>query len=159
MSLISHQACELEAVDCTFKSLDTTSHSLTGDYAVHSDEDSDERIIHITHGYRKAHHTYLKQVIQEIIVSQDGEIPLVCKNLDGNTADTKVLKERAKALVEMLKNTKQPSYLVADCKLYHKENAEFLSQLTFNTATLDSGALQSCRWTGEKDHHQTSRTR
>jgi transposase len=145
MSLISHQACELEAVDCTFKSLDTTSHSLTGDYAVHSDEDSDERIIHITHGYRKAHHTYLKQVIQEIIVSQDGEIPLVCKNLDGNTADTKVLKERAKALVEMLKNTKQPSYLVADCKLYHKENAEFLSQLTFNTATLDSGALQNRR--------------
>jgi transposase len=29
-SLVSHQACEIEAVNCQFKSLDTTSHSLTG---------------------------------------------------------------------------------------------------------------------------------
>ena len=162
-ALVSHQACELEAVDCTFKSLDTTSHSLTGDYADNSDEDSDEHVIHITHGYSKAHRPDLKQVVQEMIVSQDGGIPLACKNWDGNTADTKVFKERAKALVEMLKNTKQPSYLVADCKLYHKDNAEFLSQLTFITLipstiklenTLITQALAAQQWQQIDDNYQ-----
>jgi len=68
-------------VDCQFKSLDTTSHSLTGEYA----------------------------------------------------NDEKGCDERAKALVKMVKTAPKPNYLVADCKLYHKDNAEFLSQLTFIT--------------------------
>jgi hypothetical protein len=33
----------------------------------------------------------------------------------------------------MVKTAPKPHYLVADCKLYHKDNAEFLSQLTFIT--------------------------
>ena len=131
-SLVSHQACEIEAVDCQFKSLDTTSHSLTGEYA-DVDEGCDKHVIRITHGYSKTHRPDLKQVVQEMIVSQDGVIPLACKNWDGNSADMKVFKERAKALVKMVKTAPKPNYLVVDCKLYHKDNAEFLSQLTFIT--------------------------
>jgi transposase len=94
--LVSHQACEIEAVDCQFKSHYTTSHSLTGEYANDEDEDEgcDEHVIRITHGHSKAHRPGLKQVVQEMIVSQDGGIPLACKNWDGNSADTKVFKER-----------------------------------------------------------------
>ncbi|MFT4746283.1 MAG: transposase [Congregibacter sp.] len=33
----------------------------------------------------------------------------------------------------MVKTVLKPNYLVADCKLYNKDNAEFLSQLTFIT--------------------------
>jgi transposase len=84
-SLVSHQACEIEAVDCQFKSLDTTSHSLTDEYADDEDEDDedegcDEHVIRITHDHSKAHRPDLKQVVQEMIVSQDGGIPLTCKN-------------------------------------------------------------------------------
>ena len=104
-SLVSHQACEIEAVDCQFKSLNTTSHSLTGEYADNEDESCNEHVIRITNGHSKAHHPDLKQVVQEMIVSQDGGIPLACKNWDGNSADTKVFKKRAKALVKMVKAT------------------------------------------------------
>lgn len=66
-----------------------------------------------------------------MIVRQDGGIPLACKNWDGNSADTAVFKARSKALVNSFKNSEPPSFLVTDSKLYHKKNAEFLSQLKF----------------------------
>jgi anaerobic C4-dicarboxylate transporter len=68
---------------------------------------------------------YLKQVVQEMIVSQGGVILLACKNWDGNSAETKVFKKCAKALVKMVKTAPKLNYLVADCKLYHKDNADF----------------------------------
>lgn len=161
-SLVSGQACELEKVDCTFESLDTTSHSLTGEYAF-DDEDSDENIIKITHGHSKAHRPDLKQVVQEIIVSQDGGIPLACKNWDGNSADTAIFKARSKALVDVFKKSTAPKYLVADCKLYHKKNAEFLAQIGFltlipSTISLEkasiSRAIHANQWTNIDDNYQ-----
>ena len=140
-SLVSQQACELENVDKTFNSLDTTSHTLTGEYAF-DEQDSDENIIKITHGYSKAHRPDLKQVVQEIIVSQNGGIPLACKNWDGNSADTAIFKARSKALVSEFKKSTMPKYLVADCKLYHKANAEFLSQVKFLTLIPSTIALE-----------------
>ena len=135
-SLVSKQACEIEQVDKTFNSLDTTSHSLTGEYAFDEeggDEDSDEHIIKITHGYSKAQRPDLKQVVQEIIVSQDGGVPLACKNWDGNSADTAIFKARSKALVSKFKKSAGPKYLVCRLLLEKKNNAEFLSQVKFLT--------------------------
>ena len=161
-ALVSHQACELEHVDCKFMSLDTTSHSLTGEYAF-DDKDGDENMIKITHGYSKAKRPDLKQVVQELIVSQDGGIPLVCKNWDGNSADVSVFKERSKALVEAIKNGEPSSYLIADCKLYCKDNAEFLSQLEFITLIpstiklekdLISRALSRDKWITIDDNYR-----
>lgn len=161
-ALVSGQACELEKVDCTFESLDTTSHSLTGEYAF-DDEDSDENIIKIIHGHSKAHRPDLKQVVQEIIVSQDGGIPLACKNWDGNSADTAIFKARSKALVDVFKKSTAPKYLVADCKLYHKKNAEFLAKIGFltlipSTISLEkssiSRAIHTNQWTKIDDNYQ-----
>ncbi|MBE8168873.1 MAG: IS1634 family transposase [Shewanella sp.] len=161
-SLVSGQACELEQVDCTFQSLDTTSHSLTGEYAF-DDKNSDENVIKITHGHSKAHRPDLKQVVQEIIVSQDGGIPLACKNWDGNSADTAIFKARSKALVDVFKKSSSPKYLVADCKLYHQKNAEFLAKIGFltlvpSTISLEkssiSNAINSNQWTEIDDNYQ-----
>jgi transposase len=161
-SLVSEQACELEQVDCTFESLDTTSHSLTGEYAF-DDEDSDDNVIKITHGHSKAHRPDLKQVVQEIIVSQDGGIPLACKNWDGNSADTAIFKARSKALVDVFKKSTSPKYLVADCKLYHKKNAEFLAKIGFltlipSTISLEkssiTNAIKTNQWTEIDDNYQ-----
>ena len=161
-SLVSGQACEIEQVDKTFESLDTTSHSLTGEYAF-DDEDSDENVIKITHGYSKAHRPDLKQVVQEIIVSQDGGIPLACKNWDGNSADTAIFKARSKALVDEFKKSQAPKYLVADCKLYHKSNAEFLTKIQFltlvpSTISLEkssiSTAIAANQWVNIDDNYQ-----
>jgi len=126
---LAYQACSREEIESQFGHLDTTSFSLTGQYL----EDSDEHAIAVTHGYSKDHRPDLKQVILELLVSQDGGVPLLCKTWDGNTSDNEVFSTRAKALVEGLQKNTNPIYLVADSKLYSNQNAESLAHLQFIT--------------------------
>ena len=126
---IAVSACKIENINVQAKSLDTTSLSLTGEY----DRDSDEHTIKVTHGFSKDNRPDLKQVIIELLVSQDGGVPLMLKTWDGNAADTKIFKERTKAIIEQLKNIDMTEYLIADSKLYTSDNAENLSKLKFIT--------------------------
>ncbi len=121
--------CAQEGIDQRFNHLDTTSFSLSGEYA----PESAEHVIIITHGYSKDHRPDLKQAVLELMVSQDGGVPLLSKSWDGNASDTKVFQERAQTLMTTLKNSPSPRYVVADCKLYHKENAANLKALPFIT--------------------------
>jgi transposase len=143
--------CTHEGIDLRFNHLDTTSFSLTGEYI----PDRDEHAICITHGYSKDHRPDLKQAVLELMVSQDGGVPLVSKSWDGNTSDTQIFQERAEALMSAFKNTPRPRYLVADAKLYCEDNASQLGKLGFITripATLKvvaqviSQALQWDTW-------------
>ena len=79
------------------------------------------------------HRPDLKQVMLEMMVSQDGGIPLLGRSLDGNSSDNIVFKERAEKLVEEFKASETPRYLVADCKLYTETNAVHLKDLPFIT--------------------------
>jgi transposase len=116
-------------LDERFNHLDTTRFSLTGDYL----PDSDEHAIAITHGYSKDHRPDLKQAILELMVSQDGGVPLMSKSWDGNASDSKVFEQRAQALMTTFENSPSPRYLVADSKLYSEENATHLKHLGFIT--------------------------
>ena len=129
LSELALAVCAQEGIAQRFNHLDTTSFSLTGDYI----PDSDEPAIAITYGYSKDHRPDLKQAVLELMVSQDGGVPLLCKSWDGNTSDIEVFQERAQALIETLKNSPSPRYLVADCKLYHEDNAAHLKSLGFIT--------------------------
>jgi len=119
-SEISMAACQKEEIDCRFNSEDTTSFNLTGAY----DIDSDEHAIEITHGYSKDHRPDLKQAVLELMVSQDGGIPIISQAWSGNASDNKIFKERAKKLITSFKESDAPRYLVADSKLYFKDNIE-----------------------------------
>src|ERR671937_58426 len=121
--------CAHEGIDRRFNHLDTTSFSLTGEYI----PDSDEHAIHITHGYSKDHRPDLKQAVLELMVSQDGGVPLVSKSWDGNASDTQIFQERAKALLATFQYAPTPRYLVADSKVYNEDNAANLRQLGFST--------------------------
>src|SRR5882672_6193010 len=121
--------CVQEGIDQRFNHLDTTSCSLSGEYA----PESDEHVIIITHGYSKDHRPDLKQAVLELMVSQDGGVPLLSQSWDGNASETKVFRERAQTLMTTFKNSPSPRYVVADCKLYHKDNAENLKALPFIT--------------------------
>jgi transposase len=83
--------CAQEGIEQRFDHLDTTSFSLSGDYV----PESDEQAIHITHGYSKDHRPDLKQAVLELLVSQDGGVPLVSHSWDGNASDTQIFQERA----------------------------------------------------------------
>ncbi len=128
-SEIALAVCGQEGIEQRFNHLDTTSFSLTGDYV----PDSDEHAIAITHGYSKDHRPDLKQAVLELMVSQDGGVPLMSKSWDGNASDTQVFQERAQALMTTFKNSPSPRYLVADSKMYHEDNAAHLKALGFIT--------------------------
>src|SRR5215475_5681017 len=121
--------CAHEGIDQRFNHLDTTSFALTGDYI----PDSDEHAIAITHGYSKDHRPDLKQAILELMISQDGGVPLLSKSWDGNASDTKIFQERAQALLTTFQASASPRYVVADAKLYSEENAANLKKLGFLT--------------------------
>src|SRR5437870_9324925 len=121
--------CLQEGIDARFNHLDTTSFSLTGDYV----PDSDEHAIAITHGYSKDHRPDLKQAVLELMVSQDGGVPLMSKSWDGNASDTQIFQERAQALLATFRESPNPRYLVADAKLYTADNAPNLAKLGFIT--------------------------
>jgi transposase len=128
-SEIALSVCKQEEIDLRYNCLDTTSFSLTGEYA----PDSDEHTILVTHGYSKDHRPDLKQVIQELMVSQDGGVPFMSKSHDGNASDNNVFRERSAAILKEFAASEGPRYLVADSKLYTSENAANLAHLPFIT--------------------------
>src|SRR3989454_8334054 len=143
--------CVQEGIELRFQHLDTTSFSLSGDYR----PDSDEHAITITHGYSKDHRPDLKQAVLELLVSQDGGVPLVSKSWDGNASDTQIFKERAEALLTAFARSPTPRYLVADAKLYTEDTAPTLANLGFITripgplklvSRVITQALQWDRW-------------
>jgi transposase len=133
-SEISLNVCRQEQVDTRFNSEDTTSFTLSGDYLTRTDEDT----VKITLGYSKDHRPDLKQVMLEMMVSQDGGIPLIGKALDGNASDNTVFEERSKALVSQFKDSETLRYTVADSKIYTKKNSSNLKDLLFITRIPDN---------------------
>jgi transposase len=121
--------CAQEGIKQRFHHLDTTSFSLSGDYI----PERDEQAITITHGYSKDHRPDLKQAVLELIVSQDGGVPMVSKSWDGNASDTQIFQERTTTLMRAFANSPTPRYLVADAKLYNEDNATPLAKLGFIT--------------------------
>jgi transposase len=144
-------SCTQERIEQRFPHLDTTSFSLSGNYV----PESDQQAICITHGYSKDHRPDLKQAILELLVSQDGGVPLVSKSWDGNTSDTPIFKERAEALMAAFARSSTPRYLGADAKLYTEDTAAALANLGFMTripgtlklvSQVITQALEEDRW-------------
>jgi transposase len=126
---VAKEACVREGVQTQFVSGDTTTFSVTGEY----DKSTDEQAVTLTHGYSKDHRPDLKQVVQEMLVSQDGGVPIMQSCFDGNISDNVVLKKRANQLIQEFKAAGKPWWFVADSKLYFEGNAENLKQLLFIT--------------------------
>lgn len=128
-SQMSGHACHIEEVQTILNSLDTSSFSVTGQ----GYEDTDEYAVVLTHGYSKDHRPDLKQVVLEMMVSQDGGIPLIVKSWDGNASDNTVFRERAKALMEQFQNAEGFRILIGDSKTYSEESVPVLRSIPFIT--------------------------
>ena len=129
LSELASTVCVQESIAQRFHHLDTTSFALSGD----SIPESDEQAIRITHGYSKDHRPDVKQAVLELMVSQDGGVPLVSKSWDGNVSDTQIFQERAAALMRAFASSPTPRYLVADAQWYTEDNAATLAKLGFIT--------------------------
>jgi len=87
----------------------------------------------MTHGYAKDHRPDRKQAVLELMVSHDGGVPLVSTSWDGHTSATRVVQERAEALMSAFKTTPSPRSRVADAQLSCEDNAAQLAKLGFIT--------------------------
>jgi len=128
-SILADMACRAEGVDRQKQSLDTTSFSLTGEY----DAETETEAIRVCHGHSKDHRPDLKQMLMELIVSQDGGIPLLMRCHDGNASDSKVFEERSRKVLESIRNADELTSWVGDSKLYSASNAPSLAKLPFIT--------------------------
>jgi transposase len=87
----------------------------------------------ITYGYSRDHRPTLKQVALELIVAQDGGIPLMSQSWDGNALDTVVFKKRCEALLTQCAASESPRYLSANAKLCTEAKVPNLARLPFMT--------------------------
>ena len=81
--------------------IDTTSFSVSGDYA--TKEEGDPVPLAITYGYSRDHREDLKQWMLALATTHDGDIPLFLRPLDGNSSDKEHLSAAVKEVMTQLR--------------------------------------------------------
>jgi transposase len=81
--------------------IDTTSFSVSGDYA--TKEEGDPVPIAITYGYSRDHREDLKQWMLALATTHDGDVPLFLRPLDGKSSDKKDLSAAVKEVMTQLR--------------------------------------------------------
>jgi transposase len=104
---------------------DTTTVTVSGEYADQSPASDAPRPARITRGYNKDHRPDLKQLVYDRTVTADGAVPIRCNILDGNTADDTVHQQNWLALRNLLGHS--DFLYVADSKLCSKENMRLIA--------------------------------
>ena len=126
--LVAH-VCSNERLNQLTQSLGTTRLALTGEYEQNSDTDT----VAIIHGFSQYHRLDLKQTTAELVLAQDGGIPLAMKCHSGNAGSNTVFEKQAGDAVKGLQQGSGPPLLAADSKLYRRDNARNLAKLQFIT--------------------------
>jgi transposase len=125
-SLIAATAAERLGLAPRFAHLDSTSFHVDGRY--NSDEEPEDKVVHITHGYSRDHRPDLNQVMLELIVEHQAGIPILMQPLSGNSSDAHNFGEVIDTHVQQLHTTYGLTYLVADSALYSEANLQKLAQ-------------------------------
>lgn len=118
----------------SFSHLDSSSFSVHGNYLTNEstpllqDEEKSEKPvpITITKGYSRDHRPDLKQFIIDLIVSEDGGIPIFLRVADGNEQDKAVFGEIAVKYKSMIDFE---TMIVADSALYTAKNLKLMSSI------------------------------
>ncbi len=120
---IATQARKFFEVSARHVHVDTTSFSVSGAYATGEQEESEARVIGITYGYSRDHREDLKQWMLALATTQEGDVPLFLRPLDGNSSDKVTLASAVEALHEQLCTpASDPSFFVADSGVYSEVN-------------------------------------
>ena len=125
-SLLAATAAERLGLAPRLAHLDSTSFHVDGRY--NSDEEPEDKVVHITRGYSRDHRPDLNQVMLELMVEHQAGIPILMKPLSGNSSDAQDFGEAVRAHVHQLQTTYGMTYLVADGALYSEANLQKLAQ-------------------------------
>jgi transposase len=131
--------------------IDTTSFSVSGDYA--SKEEGDPVPLAITYGYSRDHREDLKQWMCALATTHEGDIPIFLRPLDGNSSDKEHLSAAVKAVMTQLREQlpeeqeqriavfDSGGYSQANMKSYNDANICWISRVP-ETSTAAKGALE-----------------
>jgi transposase len=131
--------------------IETTSFSVSGDYA--TKEEGDPVPLAITYGYSRDHREDLKQWMLALATTHDGDLPIFLRPLDGNSSDKEHLsaavKEVMKQLREQLPQAHEQriavfdsgGYSQANMKSYNDANIWWISRVP-ETSTAAKSALE-----------------
>lgn len=137
---IARQARQIFGVQTKQIHVDTTSFSVSGEYATKAGQSAggtpvvqeaatDPALIAITYGYSRDHREDLKQWMLALATTHDGDIPLFLQPLDGNSSDKGSLLAAIQAIQEQLRATDEaPGVYVADNGVYSEANMRALNQ-------------------------------
>ncbi len=81
--------------------IDTTSFSVSGDYA--TKDEGDPVPVAITYGYSRDHREDLKQWMLALATTHDGDVPIFLRPLDGNSSDKEHLSAAVKTVMTQLR--------------------------------------------------------
>ncbi len=132
---IAKQARQIFGVKAQQVHVDTTSFSVSGQYAQATTTGREEQteeaatIIAITYGYSRDHREDLKQWMLALATTHDGDIPLFLRPLDGNSSDKATLLAAVTALQDQLREADgEASVYVADNGIYSEANMRQLNE-------------------------------
>jgi transposase len=124
---IARQARQRFGIGVRQVHVDTTSFSVTGEYAA----DLDAHTLAVTYGSSRDHRADLKQWMLALATTRAGDVPLFCQTLDGNASDKESLVAAVEALAEQLRAdvdvVDEAPIFVADSGLYSAANVARLS--------------------------------
>jgi transposase len=121
-SLIATTAAQRLRLAPTFAHL--ASPSLHGDGRSNSDEEPDERIMHLTRGYSRAQRSALNQVLLDLIVEHQAGMPVLMQPRSGHSSDAQDFGKIITTYSAQLQSTYGTTFLVADSALESAENRQ-----------------------------------
>jgi transposase len=98
---LAYQARRRFGIHAEHVHVDTTSFSVSGDYV--PKEEGDPVALAITYGYSRDHREDLKQWMLALATTNEGDLPLFLKPLDGNSSDKEHLSAAVKAVMTQLR--------------------------------------------------------
>ena len=123
---VALQARQRFGIKAQYVHVDTTSFSVSGEYE--SSEKGDPVPIAITYGYSRDHREDLKQWMEALATTHDGDVPIFLRPLDGNSSDKEHLsaavKEVMTQLREQLPDAQEQQIVIFDSGGYSEANVK-----------------------------------
>jgi transposase len=118
-------------INTKYSHLDSSSISVHGEYnSEQNDQEEEEKTIEITYGYSRDKRPDLKQFMIDLIVSSDGDVPLLMRIGSGNESDKSIFAEIIKNYQE---NINWETIYIADSALYTAKNLHRLAKTKWLT--------------------------
>lgn len=128
---VASNALRVYEIEHEFVHLDSSSFHLHGEYGADNDEE-EPQAIQVTYGYSRDHRPDLKQVIAQIITSQNSALPVWLEVLSGNSSDKDTFANSVTAYCQHLGEAPKP-YFVMDSAGYSASNLKMMEKTLWLT--------------------------